>query len=71
MWFASSAVDAAGRVVARLLASQPEGVTVAAVRDALGTSRKHVVPLLEHLDTAGVTRRRGVLRVPGPRLPSP
>ena len=70
-WFAASAIDEAARVVAKLLAASPEGVTVAAVRDALGTSRKFLLPLLGRLDATGVTRRRGDLRVPGPRLPSP
>jgi selenocysteine-specific elongation factor len=69
-WFAASAVDEAARVVAKLLATAPEGVTVAAVRDALGTSRKYLLPLLGHLDATGVTRRRGDLRVAGPRLPT-
>ena len=41
-----------------------EGITVSAVREALGTSRKYAVPLLEHLDRAGVTRRNGDLRFP-------
>jgi selenocysteine-specific elongation factor len=70
-YFAASAVEDAARTVARLLESQPDGVTVADVRDALGTSRKHVLPLLSHLDATGVTRRRGDLRVGGPRLPDP
>ena len=70
VWFAPSAVDAAGRTVAGLLAAQPEGVTVAEVRDALGTSRKFLLPLLALLDGSGVTRRRGDRRVGGPRLPS-
>lgn len=68
--FAPTAVDAAARVVARLLAEEPTGVTAAAVRDALGTTRKHVLPLLALLDATGVTRRRGDLRVAGPRLPA-
>ena len=38
------------------------GITVAAVRQALGTTRKYAVPLLEHLDRTGVTRREGDLR---------
>jgi selenocysteine-specific elongation factor len=69
-YFARSAVDAAARVVAELLAATPEGVTVAGVRDALGTTRKYLLPLLGALDGAGVTRRRGDLRVAGPRLPA-
>ena len=68
-WFAATAVDEATLVVARLLADAPEGITVAALRDALGTSRKYLLPLLHHLDANGVTRRRGDLRVAGPRLP--
>ena len=40
------------------------GVTVSAVRETLGTSRKYAVPLLEHLDRVGVSRRRGDLRFP-------
>jgi selenocysteine-specific elongation factor len=70
-WFAATAVDAAGRAVARLLGARPEGVTVAEVRDALGTSRKFLLPLLAVLDGTGVTRRRGDVRIGGPRLPSP
>ena len=68
-WFAPAALEAAGRSVATLLAGSPEGVTVAQVRDALGTTRKHVLPLLAALDATGVTRRRGDVRVAGPRLP--
>jgi selenocysteine-specific elongation factor len=70
-YFAVEAVDQAARVVARLLRDHPEGVTVASVRDALGTTRKFLLPLLAHLDASGVTRRRGDLRVAGPRVPSP
>ena len=69
LWFATSAVSEAAAIVARLLADSPDGMTVGAVRDALGASRKHVVPLLEHFDATGVTRRRGDLRIGGPRLP--
>ena len=32
-------------------------------RDLTGTSRKYVIPILEHLDAAGVTRREGNARV--------
>ncbi len=69
-WFASSALSRAARTIAALLATSPEGVTVAEVRDALGTTRRHVLPLLEVLDRAGVTRRRGDRRIAGPRLPA-
>jgi selenocysteine-specific elongation factor len=70
-YFAPSAVEEAARRVADLLAAAPDGVTVAQVRDALGTTRKHALPLLAHLDASGVTRRRGDVRVAGPRLPAP
>lgn len=70
VYFSSGALDAAARQVAALLRSQPEGVTVAEVRDALGCSRKHTLPLLALLDGRGVTRRRGDVRIGGPRLPS-
>ena len=69
VWFATSAVSAAAGAVAQMLAARPDGVTVAEVRDALGTSRKHVLPLMGYFDTTGVTRRRGDVRVAGPRLP--
>src|SRR5262245_21443088 len=38
------------------------GITVAAVREGLATTRKDAVPLLEYLDRSGVTRREGDLR---------
>ncbi|MGH2679906.1 MAG: SelB C-terminal domain-containing protein, partial [Actinomycetota bacterium] len=40
------------------------GITVSAFREALGTSRKYAVPLLEWFDQRGVTRREGDLRFP-------
>lgn len=70
VWFAQATVSRAATLVAGLLADHPDGVTVAAVRDALGASRKHTLPLLALLDATGVTRRRGDLRVGGPRLPA-
>jgi selenocysteine-specific elongation factor len=69
-YFAPSALDSAARRVAELLAANPEGVTVAQVRDALGATRKHTLPLLALLDASGVTRRRGDVRIGGPRLPA-
>ena len=41
-------------------------VTVADVRDLLGSTRKYVLPILQLLDAEGVTRRRGDERIPGP-----
>jgi selenocysteine-specific elongation factor len=70
-WFAATAVGEAGRVLGRLLASSPEGVTTSEVREELGTSRRYALALLAHLDATGVTRRRGDVRVAGPKLPRP
>src|SRR4051794_2906102 len=65
VYFAPSAVDAAAALVARLLVENPEGVTVAQVRDGLGTTRKHALPLLAHFDATRVTPPRGGLRLGG------
>ena len=70
VWFSPAALEKAARVVAGLLAENPDGVTVAQLRDALATTRKFMLPLLAHLDASGVTRRRGDLRIGGPRLPT-
>lgn len=67
--FHHSAIDAAAHCAARLLAEHPDGISVAQLRDAMGVTRKHAVPLAAELDARGVTRRRGDLRIPGPRLP--
>jgi selenocysteine-specific elongation factor len=71
VYFAPAAVERAAQVVAGLLAASPEGVTASQVREALGTTRKYLLPLLGYLDANGFTRRRGDLRIPGPRLPGP
>jgi selenocysteine-specific elongation factor len=42
----------------------PSGISVSAFREALGTSRKYAVPLLEWFDRRGITRRDGDLRYP-------
>jgi selenocysteine-specific elongation factor len=60
------APDAADQA-ARILAGLPQPFTAAEARQALGTSRRVVIPLLEWLDRKGVTRRladdRRVMRV--------
>ncbi|MEY2461325.1 MAG: selenocysteine-specific elongation factor, partial [Acidimicrobiaceae bacterium] len=71
VWFAPSAIDQAAAAIGALLRAQPAGVTVAEVREALGTTRKWAVPLLTILDARGITRRRDDVRVAGPRLPEP
>ncbi len=70
VWFSVPALARAAEVVAGLLAAHSEGVTAAQIKEALGTTRRWLMPLLGCLDAAGVTRRRGALRVAGPRLPA-
>ncbi|MCW2679247.1 MAG: translation elongation factor, partial [Frankiales bacterium] len=41
----------------RVLAALPQPFTLSAARQALGTTRRVAVPLLEHLDGRGWTRR--------------
>jgi selenocysteine-specific elongation factor len=41
----------------------PPGLLVSEIGAALGISRKYSVPLLEHLDATGFTRRLGNRRV--------
>jgi selenocysteine-specific elongation factor len=48
-------------------AIETEGpMTVAGIRDLLGTTRKYAVPLCEWLDRTGATRRNGDVRTLGP-----
>jgi selenocysteine-specific elongation factor len=54
-------VDAVGRI--RALIDTRGTITAAELRDALSTSRKYALALLEHLDEIGVTRRVGDARV--------
>ncbi len=58
------------RAEALVRGSGKDGMTVSAFREALGTSRKYALPLLEHLDQAKVTVRRGDLRFPRDPAPS-
>jgi selenocysteine-specific elongation factor len=63
--FAASALGAARAQVVALLAERGT-VTIADIRDALGSSRKYTLPIVNWLDRNGVTRRRGDDRIPGP-----
>ncbi len=67
---APDAPDQAARILARL----PQPFTVAEARQALRTTRRVMIPLLERLDRQGVTRRlpddRRTMREP-PGLPTP
>ena len=59
---ADADADMRARVTAKL-AETPAGLTVADIRDLLGTTRKYAVPLCEFLDKTGLTKRNGDLRV--------
>jgi selenocysteine-specific elongation factor len=58
------AQEARRRVRDHIAAHGP--MTIAEIRDLLGTTRKYAVPLCEWLDQTGATRRRGDVRVLGP-----
>lgn len=57
-------VDAVAAAAQELKAAYPgqAAFTTGEARAALNTSRKYIVPLLEHFDTAGLTFRRGDMR---------
>jgi selenocysteine-specific elongation factor len=61
--------DVVARAEATIRASAATGITVSALRESLGTSRKYAVPLLEWFDQRGVTRRDGDVRFPRERPP--
>src|SRR5438874_1553804 len=53
--------------IAKLVAYLQEHhkMTAAEARDILGTTRKYILPLLEHMDERHITRRVGDERIPG------
>ena len=59
VYFAATTPTAAARVLVKLSQARPDGFTVSEARQALGMTRKWAVPLLELLDEAGITLRRG------------
>lgn len=65
--FHRSVIDGLIPVVRELLTAAPSGFTVAHLRERLGITRKHAVPLAEALDAVGVTRRNGDARIAGPK----
>jgi selenocysteine-specific elongation factor len=52
------------RALAAVRTHAEAGLTVSALRETLGTSRKYAVPLAEWMDREGLTRRDGDLRFP-------
>src|SRR5262249_25957872 len=59
----ADAAEEMRRRVRQKLAESGPGLTVAEIRDLLGTTRKYAVPLCEYLDRTGITQRLGDLRV--------
>jgi selenocysteine-specific elongation factor len=64
--FHPEALEAVRERVVAILRSEGT-ITLARLRDELGTSRRYAQALLEHLDAQRVTRRVGDERVPGSR----
>ncbi len=62
---ATSALDAVRQTLVQMAVEGRE-ITVATLRDRLGTSRRYALALLEYFDTIRVTRRVGDRRVLGP-----
>ncbi|MSW12932.1 MAG: selenocysteine-specific translation elongation factor, partial [Actinobacteria bacterium] len=66
--FHITAIETARLNVIEILNQSPNGFTVSQFREYLGITRKHAVPLLEALDSRGITKRLDDLRVGGARL---
>jgi selenocysteine-specific elongation factor len=69
MFFAPHIVEQFSRDVLAMI-DERGSVTAAEVRDAVHTSRKYVLALLEYLDNQRITRRAGDVRVRGSRAPA-
>jgi selenocysteine-specific elongation factor len=65
-YLTSARADEARKLVRERI-EQRGPVTVAQIRDLLGTTRKYAVPLCEWLDDTGATLRRGDVRLLGPK----
>jgi selenocysteine-specific elongation factor len=57
--FARAALEKARGELVRVAKAHAGEVVIPELRDALATSRKFMIPLLEHFDAAGLTSRRG------------
>ena len=71
LYFSATSLEQARSAIGSALEANPDGITVAAARDTLGVTRKYALPLLLLMDSAGMTRRRGDVRIAGPRLRGP
>ncbi|HKB14542.1 MAG TPA: SelB C-terminal domain-containing protein, partial [Planctomycetota bacterium] len=62
IYFSAAAIEEVKREVAANIASHGE-LDIPALRDRIGTTRKYLIPLLEHLDDIGFTVRQGARRI--------
>jgi selenocysteine-specific elongation factor len=67
MLYPSQRIEEMRGLLKTFLAKTPE-MGVAGLKEIMGVSRKHAVPLLEFFDRQRWTERRGDVRVAGPRL---
>ncbi|MGQ9707512.1 MAG: SelB domain-containing protein, partial [bacterium] len=58
----SQAVQSAEQVLRQLFQNRPE-LSASEFRQALGTTRKFVIPLLNYFDSIGLTQRKGDVRI--------
>ena len=62
IYFATSQVERALQIVKTVAREAGGEILVPKLRDAMGTTRKFLIPLLEHFDSNGLTVRRGERR---------
>lgn len=61
-YFSTAALQSAEQTIRDTL-TKTGSATAAQLKDALGVSRKHAIPLLEHFDAKGLTCRQGEVRI--------
>jgi len=61
-WYAADVLARLREVVAAHGRARGGAIDIPALRDELGTTRKYLIPLLEHFDATGLTVRHGERR---------
>ena len=67
LFFSAPAVDAALDKISGLFRHK-DSLSMSEIREAIDSTRKFALPLLNHFDALGYTRRESDLRVAGPKL---
>jgi selenocysteine-specific elongation factor len=62
-FFHADAVNRMREILVRHGTARAGEISIPELRDELGTTRKFLIPLLEHFDAEGLTARRGERRV--------